>query len=87
VILAQALQPDSPQSLEFQYGGKRAIRKPEVAIIFVKAPAGSERPKQFFSARGLRFDLSQPENSVLVATGEKTGENHRWQHPRHHLEK
>ncbi len=75
VILAQALQPDSPQSLEFQYGGKRAIRKAGSGNYFCESSGWyPERPNSFSARADFDLTFHSPKNSVLVATGEKTGE-------------
>jgi len=75
VILAQALQPDTPQSLEFQYGGKRAIRKAGSGNYFCESSGWyPERPNSFSARADFDLTFHSPKNSVLVATGEKTGE-------------
>jgi Peptidase family M1 domain len=75
VVLPQPLQLGAPQSLEFHYAGKRAIRKAGNGNYFCESSGWyPERPNSF-SARA-NFDLifHSPKNSVLVATGEKTSE-------------
>jgi hypothetical protein len=75
VILAQALQPGTPQSLEFQYGGKRAIRKAGNGNYFCESSGWyPERPNSFSARADFDLTFHSPKNSVLVATGEKTSE-------------
>jgi len=57
-----------------------------VAIIFVKAPAGNPELPTVFQRARTRFDLSQPEKLSPGGHRRKNRRNHRWQHPRHHLE-
>ncbi len=75
VVLAQPLSVGTPVSLEFRYGGKRAIVKAGTGNYFCESTGWyPERPNSF-SARA-NFDLTfhSPKNAPLVATGEKTSE-------------
>jgi hypothetical protein len=75
VILAQPLQSGTPQSLEFQYGGKRAIRKAGNGNYFCESSGWyPERPNSFSARADFDLTFHSPKNSVLVATGEKTSE-------------
>ena len=75
VVLAQPLKPDEPQSLEFHYAGKRAIRKAGSGNYFCESSGWYPERANSFATRA-DFDLTfrSPKNTVLVATGEKTGE-------------
>jgi hypothetical protein len=75
VILAQPLQPGEPQSLEFHYAGKRAIRKAGNGNYFCESSGWYPERANSFSTRA-DFDLTfhSPKNAVLVATGEKISE-------------
>ena len=75
VILAQPLQTGAALSLEFRYVGKRAIRKAGNSNYFCESSGWYPERPHSFSARS-DFDLTfhSPKNTVLVATGEKTGE-------------
>jgi hypothetical protein len=75
VILAQPLAVGTPLSLEFRYGGKRAIRKAGSGNYFCESSGWyPERPNS--SSARADFDLifHSPKNSPLVATGEKTSD-------------
>ncbi len=60
VILSEPLAPGKPQTLEFRYSGKRAIRK-----------AGNGN---YFCETDFDMTFRSPKNSVLVATGAKTSD-------------
>lgn len=75
VVLAQPLKPDEPQSLEFHYTGKRAIRKAGNGNYFCESSGWyPERPNSFSTRADFDLTFHSPKNTVLVATGEKTGE-------------
>ena len=75
VVLAQPLQVGEPQSLEFHYAGKRAIRKAGNGNYFCESSGWyPERPNSFSARADFEMTFHSPKNAVLVATGEKTGE-------------
>lgn len=75
VLLGQPLKPDEPQSLEFHYAGKRAIRKAGNGNYFCESSGWyPERPNSFSARADFDLTFHSPKNTVLVATGEKTGE-------------
>jgi len=75
VILSQPLKPEEPQTLEFHYAGKRAIRKAGNGNYFCESSGWyPERPNSFATRADFDLTFRSPKNSVLVATGEKTGE-------------
>src|SRR5712664_94444 len=75
VVLAQALQRGTPQSLEFHYGGKRAIRKAGNGNYFCESSGWyPERPNSFSTRADFDLTFHSPKNTVLVATGEKISE-------------
>lgn len=75
VILAQTLKADEPQTLEFHYAGKRAIRKAGSGNYFCESSGWyPDRPNSFSARAGFDLTFHSPKNTVLVATGEKTGE-------------
>jgi hypothetical protein len=75
VVLIQPLQPGSSQSLEFHYGGKRAIRKAGSGNYFCESSGWyPERPNSFSARADFDLTFHSPKNTVLVATGEKTSE-------------
>jgi len=75
VVLAQPLQLGEPQSLEFHYAGKRAIRKAGNGNYFCESSGWyPERPNSFSARADFDLTFHSPKNAVLVATGEKTSE-------------
>jgi len=75
VILPQPLAPGSSQTLEFQYGGKRAIRKAGSGNYFCESSGWYPDLPNSFSARAdFNLTFHTPKNSTLVATGEKTSD-------------
>lgn len=75
VILAQPLAIGTPLSLDFRYGGKRAIRKAGTGNYFCESSGWyPERPNSFSARADFDLTFHSPKNSVLVATGEKTGD-------------
>jgi hypothetical protein len=74
-VLAKPLQSGEPQSLEFHYAGKRAIRKAGNGNYFCESSGWYPERSNSFSTRA-DFDLTfhSPKNTVLVATGEKTSD-------------
>ena len=75
VILPQPLSPGTPQSLEFRYGGKRAIRKVGNGYFFCESSGWYPEIPNSFAGRA-DFDLTfhNPKNLTLVATADKTSE-------------
>lgn len=75
VILAQPLSVAKPLSLEFRYGGKRAIRKAGSGNYFCESSGWyPERPNSFATRADFDLIFHSPKNSVLAATGEKTSD-------------
>jgi Peptidase family M1 domain len=75
VILAQPLAVGTPLSLDFRYGGKRAIRKAGTGNYFCESSGWyPERPNSFSARADFDLTFHSPKNSVLVATGEKTSD-------------
>ena len=75
VILAQPLAVGTPLSLDFRYGGKRAIRKAGSGNYFCESSGWyPERPNSFSARADFDLTFHSPKNSVLVATGEKTSD-------------
>jgi hypothetical protein len=75
VILAQPLVVGTPLSLEFHYGGKRAISKAGSGNYFCESSGWyPELPDSFSTRSDFELTFHSPKNSTLVATGEKTGE-------------
>src|SRR5580704_6856694 len=75
VILAHPLAVGTPLSLEFRYGGKRAIRKAGSGNYFCESSGWyPERPNSFSARANFNLTFHNPKNTVLVATGEKTSE-------------
>jgi len=75
VILAKPLETGGAQSLEFHYAGKRAIRKAGSGNYFCESSGWyPERPNSFSARADFELTFRSPKNTVLVATGEKTGE-------------
>jgi hypothetical protein len=75
VILPQPLAVGTPASLVFRYGGKRAIRKEGSGNYFCESTGWyPERPNSFSARSDFDITFHSPKNSILVATGGKTGE-------------
>jgi Peptidase family M1 domain len=75
VILAQPLAVGTSLSLDFRYGGKRAIRKAGTGNYFCESSGWyPERPNSFSARADFDLIFHSPKNSVLVATGEKTSD-------------
>ena len=75
VILARPLAVGTPLSLEFRYGGKRAIRKAGAGNYFCESSGWyPERPNSFSTRADFDLTFHSPKKSVLVATGEKTSD-------------
>lgn len=75
VILAQPLAVGTPLSLDFRYGGKRAIRKAGSGNYFCESSGWyPERPNSFSARADFDLTFHSPKNSPLVATGEKASE-------------
>jgi len=75
VILPQPLTLGTPQTLEFHYGGKRAIRKAGSGNYFCESSGWYPDLPNSFSARAdFQLTFHSPKNTSLVATGEKTSD-------------
>jgi hypothetical protein len=75
VILPQPLAPGTPETIEFVYGGKRAIRKAGNGNYFCESSGWyPARPNSFSARADFNLTFHSPKNSLLVATGEKTSE-------------
>jgi hypothetical protein len=75
VVLAQPLQPGGPQTLEFHYAGKRAVRKAGSGNYFCESSGWyPARPDSFSTRADFELTFRSPKSAVLVATGEKTSE-------------
>lgn len=75
VILAKPLAVGTPLSLDFQYGGKRAIRKAGTGNYFCESSGWyPERPNSFSARADFDLTFHSPKKSVLVATGENTSD-------------
>jgi len=75
VILGQPLAPGTPQTLEFRYAGKRAIRKAGNGNYFCESSGWyPELPNSFATRADFEMIFRSPKNSPLVATGVKTSE-------------
>jgi hypothetical protein len=75
VILPQPLSPGTAQTLEFRYGGKRAIRKAGNGNYFCESEGWYPiRPTSFATRADFDMTFRSPKNSVLVATGAKTSD-------------
>lgn len=75
VILAQPLAVGTPLSLDFRYGGKRAIRKAGSGNYFCESSGWyPERPNSFSTRADFNLTFHSPKNAPLVATGEKTSD-------------
>ena len=75
VILPQPLAPGAPQTLEFRYAGKRAIRKAGSGNYFCESSGWYPALPNSFATRA-DFDMifRSPKSSALVATGVKTSD-------------
>ncbi|MGB7844939.1 MAG: M1 family aminopeptidase [Candidatus Acidiferrum sp.] len=75
VTLAEPLKMGSPQTLEFHYAGKRAIRKAGNGNYFCESSGWyPERPNSFSARSDFEMTFHSPKNAILVATGEKISE-------------
>jgi len=75
VALGEPLRTGSPQTLEFQYAGKRAIRKAGNGNYFCESAGWYPELPDSFSARSdFELTFQSPKNTVLVATGEKVSD-------------
>jgi peptidase M1-like protein len=75
VILPQPLAVVANQTLEFHYSGKRAIRKAGNGNYFCESSGWyPELPNAFATRAAFEMTFRSPKNSVLVATGMKTGD-------------
>jgi hypothetical protein len=75
VMLDEALKTGTDRTLDFHYAGKRAIRKVGDRNYFCESSGWYPERSDSFALRS-DFDLTfhSPKNTVLVATGNKTGE-------------
>jgi hypothetical protein len=75
VVLAQPLAVGKQFSLEFRYGGKRAIVKAGNGNYFCESSGWyPERPNSFSARADFDLTFHSPKKSVLVATGEQTSD-------------
>jgi hypothetical protein len=75
VVLAEPLAAGTPLSLDFRYGGKRAIRKAGSGNYFCESSGWyPDRPNSFSTRANFDLTFHSPKNAVLVPTGEKTSE-------------
>jgi len=75
VVLPQPLAVGTPLELEFQYGGKRAIRKAGTGNYFCESSGWyPDKPNSFSRRANFELTFHSPKNAMLVATGEKTSE-------------
>ncbi|HTQ58686.1 MAG TPA: M1 family aminopeptidase [Candidatus Solibacter sp.] len=75
VVLARPLAVGTPLSLEFRYGGKRAIRKAGAGNYFCESSGWyPDLPNSFSTRADFNLTFHSPKKSVLVATGEKTSD-------------
>lgn len=75
VVLPQPLAPGTPQTLEFHYAGKRAIRKAGSGNYFCESSGWyPELPNSFATRADFEMTFRSPKNALLVATGEKTSD-------------
>jgi hypothetical protein len=75
VVLAQPLVAGTPLSIDFKYGGKRAIVRAGTGNYFCESLGWyPERPNNFAARADFDLTFHSPKNSVLVATGQKTGD-------------
>jgi hypothetical protein len=69
VVLVQPLQLGAPQSLEFHYAGKRAIRKAGNGNYFCESSGWyPERPNSFSASAYIDLSFHKPKNAVLIVT-------------------
>src|ERR1700730_163464 len=75
VLLDEPLKTGSPQTLEYRYAGKRAIRKVGAGNYFCESSGWyPERPNSFSARADFDLTFRNPKNTILVATGEKTSD-------------
>jgi len=75
VILPQPLAPGTPQTLEFRYTGKRAIRKAGNGNYFCESSGWYPAlPNSFATRADFEMTFRSPKNAVLVATGVRTSD-------------
>jgi hypothetical protein len=75
VVLPAPLTPGTPVSLNFSYGGKRAIRQAGRGNYFCESSGWyPDRPNSFSARTDFDLTFHSPKNMVLVATGRKTSE-------------
>ena len=75
VTLGEPLKAGTPQTLEFHYAGKRAIRKAGNGNYFCESSGWyPELPNSFSTRSDFEMTFHSPKNAVLVATGEKTSD-------------
>ncbi len=75
LLLEQPLQVGADLTLEFRYGGKRAIRKAGSGNYFCESSGWyPERPNSFSTRSNFELTFHSPKGYALVATGTKTSE-------------
>jgi hypothetical protein len=75
VMLGEPLKKGTPQTLEFHYAGKRAIRKAGNGNYFCESSGWyPELPNSFSTRSDFEMTFHSPKNAVLVATGEKSSD-------------
>jgi hypothetical protein len=75
VVLTQPLAVGTPLSLDFRYGGKRAIVRAGTGNYFCESTGWyPERPNSFSTRADFDLTFHSPKNAPLVATGEKTSD-------------
>jgi hypothetical protein len=75
VVLAKPLAVGTPESLEFRYGGKRAVRKVGSGNYVCESSGWyPDRPNSFAARADFDLTFHSPKKLVLVATGENTSD-------------
>jgi len=75
VTLGEPLKKGTPQTLEFHYAGKRAVRKAGNGNYFCESSGWyPELPNSFSTRSDFEMTFHSPKNMVLVATGEKSSD-------------
>ena len=76
VTLSKPLKAASPQTLEFHYAGKRAIRKVGNGNYFCESSGWyPELPNSFSARSDFELTFHSSKNAILVATGEKVSDS------------
>ncbi len=75
VVLAKPLAVGAPESLEFRYGGKRAVRRVGSGNYVCESSGWyPDRPNSFAARADFDLTFHSPKKLVLVATGENTSD-------------